>query len=71
MNKHNLKQEFYDRLVELGVYDEWEEAWANDIIISDIGALNDVNSFSDFVSRSFFWKLAKHGYDFWYKISIS
>jgi len=70
-NKHELKPEFFDKLVELGVYEKWEEAWKNDYPVSRIGVLNEYEYFCDFIGASFFWDATENGSDFWITISES
>ena len=70
-NSHNLKPEFFNKLVELGVYEKWEEAWKNDRPVSRISKLNEFNCFYNFVGASFFWNNTNDGPGFWSTIARS
>jgi len=68
-NTHKLKPEFFNKLVELGVYEKWEKGWKSDSPVSDISVINESNDFRDFIGKSFFWIGTKDGDDFWSAIA--
>jgi len=68
-NSHKLKPEFFNKLVELGVYEKWEEAWKNDRPVSEISKLNEYNCFCNFIEASFCWVSTEDGPDFWLNIA--
>lgn len=70
-NKYGLKQEFFDKLVELGVYDKWENNWKNNSPISRISQLNNADNFYYFIGISFVWIDTPEPGGFWYNIANS
>lgn len=70
-NSHKLKPEFFNKLVELGVYEKWEKEWKSDSPVSRIFKLNEYNCFHDFVGASFFWNNTNDGPGFWSTIARS
>lgn len=67
-----LKKAFKNKLIELGVYEQWENNVINQNLSSlsnFIVSLNSVNNFWYFINGSFKWDSTPEGYDFWLDIS--
>lgn len=70
-----LKKEFKDKLVELGVYEQWRDNVISRAKIagynldSHISELNDESCFTGMIYGSFTWNITPEGYMFWKNIS--
>ena len=75
--KTQLKKEFKDKLLELGVYKQWRKNLierrkylGDDDIDGHIESLNQEKAFCDMILASFLWELTPEGHDFWHNISL-
>lgn len=74
--KTQLKKEFKDKLVELGVYKRWRKNFIDcnkGIIDTDtrLQSLNEEVTFYSFIGWSFFWRFTPEGHNFWRQVSES
>lgn len=73
--KTELKKEFKDKLVKLGVYRRWRKNFIDycnsKYVDTDIRlqSLNEEVVFCNFIGCSFFWKNTPEGHDFWRQVS--
>lgn len=69
--KTELKKEFKDKLVMLGVYDQFTSNFELQKKKLTIDDLNDCDNFKDLVAVAFIWANTPEKADFWHNISNS
>ena len=75
--KTELKKEFKDKLLKLGVYRRWRKNFIDycnsKYVDTDtrLQSLNEEVEFYSFIGWSFFWRFTPEGQNFWRQVSES
>ena len=67
--KSKFKKEYHDKLVALGVLDQFKYNWKGDTEITPLRLLNNNDTFENFVAAAFLWDGTPEGHEFWANIS--
>lgn len=71
-NYYNLRQDKYDKLVRLTVYEQWLANFNLILLFEDAPTILDLNELEwpEFIDKSLYnWTYIKEGYDFWLKVA--